>query len=130
MVRAQGDQVGSSDRVAALQGDCLIRDRHRCVISRTFHAPEALSRYEADGQDLRDDDGQLLANGACQFEDLRVAHILPQSLTETGPDSTELVLSLRPLQRTKERQKLMMSRVLKKRPPWQFSTCWTMASWS
>ncbi|CAG9986480.1 unnamed protein product [Clonostachys byssicola] len=49
--------VGTTDRLAALRGACLIRDRHRCVISRKFDLGEADKRMERDGDDARDDDG-------------------------------------------------------------------------
>lgn len=88
-----GDQLflGTLDRVAALRGECLIRDRHRCVISRKFDAVEAVSRYKKYGHDARDDDAKLLRDTNA-VESIEVAHILPHSLTEFEPGSSEIVV--------------------------------------
>ncbi|KAJ8122692.1 hypothetical protein ONZ43_g1170 [Nemania bipapillata] len=62
--RVQGGGVavfpGTPDRVSALRGACLIRDHHRCVISRKFDLKEAADRMRRDGNDALDDDGGLL----------------------------------------------------------------------
>ncbi|KAK0735548.1 hypothetical protein B0T21DRAFT_402271 [Apiosordaria backusii] len=88
------DLVGTPERVAELRGACLIRDRHRCVISRRFDITEALNRVRKYGDDAKDDDGNLLSDddgnllpGETQFERLEVAHILPHSLTSRDADS-------------------------------------------
>ncbi|KAL7921110.1 hypothetical protein ACQKWADRAFT_131008 [Trichoderma austrokoningii] len=65
-----------------------IRDRHRCVISRKFDSAEARSRVQKYGQDARDDDANLLRDN---IDFVEVAHILPHSLTEFEPGSSELV---------------------------------------
>ncbi|KAK0744800.1 hypothetical protein B0T21DRAFT_325688 [Apiosordaria backusii] len=88
--RAQGrefqDFVGTPERVSELRGQCLIRDRHRCVISRRFDQSEAINRMRKGGDDAKDDDGNLLSDEK-QFESLEVAHILPHSLTSRDADS-------------------------------------------
>ncbi|TWU70658.1 hypothetical protein ED733_001429 [Metarhizium rileyi] len=85
-----GDQtfVGTIGRLKTLRGDCLQRDRHRCVISRTFDLDQAIERSKKPGDNFRDDDGQALAGES--FDSLEVAHILPHSLFKTNSDS-ELV---------------------------------------
>ncbi|KPM42283.1 hypothetical protein AK830_g4280 [Neonectria ditissima] len=85
--RAQGGDFqgfsGTPDRVSALRGACLIRDRHRCVISRKFDLEEAANRMQRDGDDARDDDGNLLLEDANPVDVLEVAHILPHSLMKS-----------------------------------------------
>ncbi|OAA63481.1 hypothetical protein SPI_03644 [Niveomyces insectorum RCEF 264] len=72
---------GSRARVSTLRRDCLIRDKHRCVVTRKFDKQEARRRYTTHGQNAVDDDGQVLewTNNA-GFQTLEVAHILPHSL--------------------------------------------------
>ncbi|KAK3690482.1 hypothetical protein B0T22DRAFT_515937 [Podospora appendiculata] len=87
--RAQGaalpqNLVGTPERVSALRGACLVRDGHRCVVSRKFDLREALKRTEAHGDDARDDDGALLSEDINPIDTLEVAHILPHSLTKGG----------------------------------------------
>ncbi|GAP87961.1 hypothetical protein SAMD00023353_1600370 [Rosellinia necatrix] len=74
--------VGTPARVSALRGYCLLRDRHRCVASRKFDRREAMSRFNRDGDDAKDDDGTLLKGDS--FDALEVAHILPHSLTKVN----------------------------------------------
>lgn len=73
--------------MSELRGACLIRDRHRCVISRRFDADEVAKRTKRSGDEAKDDDGNLLRDEP-QFESLEVAHILPHALTkvETGSE--------------------------------------------
>jgi hypothetical protein len=67
--------------VTALRGECLKRDRHRCVISGRFDDAEALERVEREGDDeAKDDDGNKLKREAGTFAPLEIAHILPHSL--------------------------------------------------
>ncbi|KAH6606368.1 hypothetical protein Trco_005521 [Trichoderma cornu-damae] len=87
--------LGTLDRVAALRGDCLLRDRHRCVVSRKFDSNEAVSRGRRDGDDARDDDGDAFLEGLDNYAQLEVAHILPYSLTETKRGSSGLSSSKR-----------------------------------
>ncbi|KAI0525829.1 hypothetical protein F5B22DRAFT_633225 [Xylaria bambusicola] len=83
--------IGTGPRPSVLRRDCLIRDRHRCVISRRFDHAEAWERRNTPG-DARDDEGNLLENDPDDPEFLEVAHILPHSLTkvnqggELGPE--------------------------------------------
>ncbi|EJT69103.1 hypothetical protein GGTG_13371 [Gaeumannomyces tritici R3-111a-1] len=89
--RAQGSSlpqsfVGTPDRVSALRGLCLVRDRHRCVISRKFDITEARKRFKAaNGGAVLDDDGLSLSPH--DFGPLEVAHILPHSLAKSSSDS-------------------------------------------
>uniref|UniRef100_A0A0B7KKY2 HNH nuclease domain-containing protein n=1 Tax=Bionectria ochroleuca TaxID=29856 RepID=A0A0B7KKY2_BIOOC len=89
--RVQGGDAeafaGTPDRVSALRGACLIRDRHRCVISRKFDLEEAAKRMQRDGDDARDDDGVLLLEDANPVDVLEVAHILPHSLMKADTGS-------------------------------------------
>ncbi|OTB09640.1 hypothetical protein M426DRAFT_6904 [Hypoxylon sp. CI-4A] len=82
---ALGEVQGAAARVSALRGDCLVRDRHRCVVTRKFDRYEARSRFYRDGNDARDDDGTLLSETS--FEGLEVAHILPHLLTKVNESS-------------------------------------------
>lgn len=91
-VQAGGVQgfTGTPDRVSALRGACLIRDRHRCVISRSFDLAEATNRIRiAGGNGARDDDGNPFREDDSLVA-LEVAHILPHSLMKTDAES-ELV---------------------------------------
>ncbi|KAI0140429.1 hypothetical protein GGR57DRAFT_426175 [Xylariaceae sp. FL1272] len=73
--------VGTSVRLSVLRRDCLIRDRHRCVISRAFDVTEAMNRVRnPDG--ARDDEGNLIEEDELAPIHLEVAHILPHSLTK------------------------------------------------
>jgi len=88
ILRAQGGEarefLGTPERIASLRGECLIRDRHRCVISRQFDLEEAKRRFKADGDSAVDDDGGPLMAADSKFAHLEVAHILPHSLTKLG----------------------------------------------
>jgi len=88
--------VGTPERVSALRGACLVRDRYRCVVSRGFDFAESVRRFGRDGNDARDDDGQLLIEEESDFQMLEVAHILPHSLTKTNPGA-QLVSCILPL---------------------------------
>ncbi|KAK0736708.1 hypothetical protein B0T21DRAFT_411856 [Apiosordaria backusii] len=84
------DFVGTPERLSALRGSCLTRDRHRCVITHTFDIREALERFRR--PPATDDDGNPLDmsnNGG-----LEVAHILPHALTKE--ENGELVWSTFP----------------------------------
>ncbi|KAL4747393.1 hypothetical protein BDW72DRAFT_206485 [Aspergillus terricola var. indicus] len=52
--------IGTPQRIANLRKTCLIRDRHRCVITRRFDAQEAQTRYKKDGGKVKDDDDKSL----------------------------------------------------------------------
>jgi hypothetical protein len=63
--------AGTTQRVAALREDCLIRDHHRCVISRKFGDAEAAKRVGREGDDkAKDGDGHLLKDEAGTFAPL------------------------------------------------------------
>jgi HNH endonuclease len=82
----------SWSRVSTLRRDCLIRDRYRCVTSRIFDRTEALNRVNVDGDNAKDDDGNLLKDDGKRAEVLEVAHILPHSLMSyNAGGQTELV---------------------------------------
>lgn len=55
--------VETPGRISTLRRDCLIRDHHRCVISRAFDYREARKRFKEHGKDAKDDDGQSLLAG-------------------------------------------------------------------
>ncbi|OBS23338.1 hypothetical protein FPOA_03887 [Fusarium poae] len=57
---------------------CLIRDRHKCVVSRKFDVDEAMERYERHGPEgAVDDDGARLFGTGYNQDRLVVTHILP-----------------------------------------------------
>lgn len=72
--------VGTPERLSALREACLLRDRHRCVVSRAFDKAEAIKRFR--GQDpVVDDDGNPLLSDT--YLHVETAHIIPYSLTKT-----------------------------------------------
>lgn len=80
--------MGTPGRLSELRRDCLIRDRHRCVITRRFDQAEAVRRFKESGDDAKDDDENLLDDGP--YDLLEVAHIIPHALTKIEAGS-ELV---------------------------------------
>ncbi|KAH6629960.1 hypothetical protein B0J18DRAFT_419783 [Chaetomium sp. MPI-SDFR-AT-0129] len=78
-----GGFVGTPERISALRGACLFRDRYRCIVTRTFDRTEARKRMKRDRLDARDENGNLLSEEQA-FQALEVAHILPHSLTSLG----------------------------------------------
>ncbi|KAK4245794.1 hypothetical protein C7999DRAFT_33794 [Corynascus novoguineensis] len=93
ITRLQGgvEFVGTKERISALRGACLTRDRHRCVVTRRFDRTEALERVARARDDAKDDDGNLLRNEQPgSLEPLEVSHILPHSLTTLGHGEGEL----------------------------------------
>ncbi|EEQ89449.2 uncharacterized protein BDCG_04569 [Blastomyces dermatitidis ER-3] len=81
------DVVGTPARLSILRRDCLIRDHHRCVVSRVFDREEAAERVNRDRSNARDDDGQRLVYVPGQFSYLQVAHIIPHSIMSTTRDN-------------------------------------------
>lgn len=83
--------VGTPARLSFLRRDCLIRDRHRCVVSNAFDEAEAISRDEKYTLNPKDDDGQPLDPENTAL--LEVAHIIPHSLMSTvsSGNTSELV---------------------------------------
>ncbi|KAM3548064.1 hypothetical protein ARSEF4850_009639 [Beauveria asiatica] len=81
------DFIGTPERLSTLRGDCLIRDRYRCVISRAFDMSKAREQNNPGGQ-IFDDKGDPITDGNIDW--LEVAHILPHSLLHVGSESEEL----------------------------------------
>ncbi|KAI0977461.1 hypothetical protein F4678DRAFT_16139 [Xylaria arbuscula] len=90
--------VGTGPRLSVLRRDCLIRDRHRCVISPRFDYAEAWERRNTPVGALNDE-GNLLENDPDDPEFLEVAHILPHSLTKFNQGG-ELVCIYLPFRRS------------------------------
>lgn len=67
-------------RLAALRGAVLVRDRHRCAISRAFDAEQAEKRLARDGNENSKDDDENTLSGPYMY--LEVAHIIPHSLMQ------------------------------------------------
>ncbi|CAK7220753.1 hypothetical protein SCUCBS95973_004269 [Sporothrix curviconia] len=92
--------VGTTERLAALRGMCLVRDRHRCVVTRKFSFAEYSKRFKEAGANARDDDGVLFSQQTSfGLDQLEVAHILPHSLMKANDDkeldkSREAALSI------------------------------------
>lgn len=81
--------VGTSDRLSSLRGRCLLRDQHRCIISRQFDREVAIKRFKTCGSDATDDNGLPLINQDMEY--LEVAHIIPHSLVSSTASSGILV---------------------------------------
>lgn len=107
---------GTREHISILREHCLLRDRHRCVISRKFDRHEASKRFDRYGEDSKDDDGNLLRDEVNKrFSFLEVAHILPHSLVTVASADTELVSKINAFEST-----LLISvleRIKKKRTP-------------
>lgn len=84
--------VGTTKRLSTLRRDCLIRDRHRCVISHNFDITEGEKRVQLYGDGAEDDSGRLLKHNSEGAEYLEVAHILPHSLTSVTNHDGDLQL--------------------------------------
>ncbi|CAI7627392.1 unnamed protein product [Penicillium glandicola] len=83
--------TGIKQRISVLRQGCLIRDRHRCVISRKFDRATARNRFTENGEFCADDDGNLLKDEPSdQFQYLEVTYILPHSVTTVSCEETEL----------------------------------------
>ena len=74
------DAAETQNRLKGLREKCLIRDRHRCVVTRKFDISEAVRRNRREGANSKDDDGRLLHLETDAPDALQVAHILPHSL--------------------------------------------------
>ncbi|KAF2963341.1 hypothetical protein GQX73_g10224 [Xylaria multiplex] len=80
--------AGTPDRLSALRGACLVRDRHRCIISHSFDSSEAQARMDKAGEtNALDDDGHLLYQDPIRPGPLEVAHIIPHSLMKLDANS-------------------------------------------
>jgi len=84
------DFVGTPERLGALRGLCLTRDRHRCTITRVFDQEELAKRLRQPPP-ARDDDENVL-EPRDGYGHLEVAHILPFGLMK-AEGSGELVCS-------------------------------------
>ncbi|KAJ5742628.1 uncharacterized protein N7511_011360, partial [Penicillium nucicola] len=83
--------TGTRQRVSVLRQSCLVRDRHRCVVTRKFDRAEAKKRFAQNGEFCTDDDDNLLrGESSDQFQFLEVAHILPHCLTTIASGETDL----------------------------------------
>ncbi|KAM5445170.1 hypothetical protein MaudCBS49596_007806 [Microsporum audouinii] len=80
--------VGTPARLSTLRRDCLVRDHHRCVVTRQFDMIEAIKRGKRDPEP-KDDENILLVGRLAQLE---VAHIIPHSImsSKTTDDKHEL----------------------------------------
>lgn len=88
--------TGTTRRLASLRKDCLERDRHWCVISRSFDRNEATRRIAGKGtEEARDDDGIPLNDTSNTFATLEVAHIIPHSLMNASTVELDLVCSVK-----------------------------------
>jgi hypothetical protein len=86
--------AGTSQRVAILRKDCLIRNRHRYVISRKFDINEANRRVRRDSNNAKNNNDCLLQDEVGIFDNLKVAHILSHSLMSVPSEKSELVRPL------------------------------------
>jgi hypothetical protein len=73
--------ISTIQRLLNLRRDCLIRDRHRYIISYKFNIREEKERTKRDNNNIKDNDGQLLKHDRKGAEFLEVVYILPYSLT-------------------------------------------------
>ncbi|EEP81061.1 predicted protein [Uncinocarpus reesii 1704] len=80
-IQSSHEIISMSEQGSYLQDLCLVRDQYRCVISRIFDASQEVKRTDQHGLDAQDDVGNLLRDEN-RFEELKVAHIFPHSLTQ------------------------------------------------
>lgn len=83
-------QPAVPDLITDPREDCLIRDRHRCIITHAFDFDEAVTRHKQHANDALDDEGRSLFGGN-HFLHLEAAPILPHSLAEIGSSPSEEV---------------------------------------
>lgn len=93
---SEGGGIGTPQRLKSLRDDCLKRDRHRCVVTRKFSVREAQERFEKDGDNLKDDDGESLLPERNEMAYLEVAHIFPHSLMSLTSNGGEQKLVRKP----------------------------------
>ncbi|OJD26817.1 hypothetical protein ACJ73_01784 [Blastomyces percursus] len=85
--------TGIKQRLSVLRHDCLVRDHHRCVVTRKFDITEARRRHARD-ENCTDDDGKpLKEEQRDNFQYLEVAHILPHCLTKVASGDKDLTES-------------------------------------
>ncbi|KAI1833893.1 hypothetical protein DTO006G1_349 [Penicillium roqueforti] len=81
----------SSTQTGTWQQNCLLRDRHCCIVSRKFDRAAARKRFEENAEFCADDEGNLLKDESSdQFQYLEVAQILPYCLTTVASGETDL----------------------------------------
>ncbi|PTB45339.1 uncharacterized protein TrAFT101_000792 [Trichoderma asperellum] len=83
-------QPAVPDLITDPREDCLIRDRHRCVITQAFDFDEAVSRHKQYADEAKDDEERSLFKGGNHFLHLEAAPVLPHSLAEIGSSPSEL----------------------------------------
>lgn len=88
-ISQQGGQtlVGTPARISDLRAKCLVRDHHRCVISRKFDIRESTKRFEESKTAALDDEGNSLLQQ--ETDSLEVAHIIPHSLVSSSDDPSK-----------------------------------------
>ncbi|KAK9480081.1 hypothetical protein V1514DRAFT_318355 [Lipomyces japonicus] len=74
----QDEVMGTSRRDSTLRESCLIRDCHRCVITRMFDI-NVVRKHQGEGP-IIDYHGNELLPGDLNVGPLKVAHIIPHSL--------------------------------------------------
>lgn len=119
----QAEIIGTPNRLSSLRQDCLIRDRHRCIITRHFDRTEANLRT-AIHEDARDDDGDLLTQ---PWAHLEAAHIIPHSLVALDKQATKLVTGIRIHHRV---MKLTYHRLIFNSIRCAYSICLILASYN
>ncbi len=77
--------VGTTKQLSLLGAKCLIRDRHRYVISRQIDITEAESRFEIMGINAIDDDRLPLANRDMGY--VKAIYIIPHTLGSSDDPS-------------------------------------------
>ncbi|OAX82145.1 hypothetical protein ACJ72_03501 [Emergomyces africanus] len=82
--------TGTKQRISVLRHDCLVRDHHRCVVTRKFDITEARRRRARDKNCMDDDRKLLEMERRDNFRYLEVAHILPHCLTKVASADGDL----------------------------------------
>lgn len=136
-------QPAVPDLITDPREDCLIRDRHRCIITQAFDFDEAVTRHKQHAGEAKDDEGVSLFPGGDPFLHLEAAPVLPHSLAEIESTPSELVrpqlyglvltyggTACRRWVNNKAKIRLSRNRVGPRSSRWRCSTYWTMASQS
>ncbi|KAI9042192.1 HNH endonuclease signature motif containing protein [Aspergillus affinis] len=77
--------------ISILRQQCFERDRCRCVVSRKFDKKEAERRFDQQGEECKDNDGELLKNEShIRFAYLKISHILPYRITKVAPGDFDI----------------------------------------
>ncbi|KAI0423410.1 hypothetical protein F5Y09DRAFT_357206 [Xylaria sp. FL1042] len=75
--------IKTPDQISTLQHLCLVRNRHRYMISQKFNQRKAIGRFDYNHDNAQDNNRTLLSEKA-SFNILKIAHILPHSLTKVN----------------------------------------------